>query len=450
MAVETSESLAHNSTPTKECTTATTSTSVKTGGNTEVTGVTSPVAIQSQSQTMIKGARAVNRDLKALRKQNIFEFEFPDDDDIFVIDFTINCGGLWEGINHTFRANISQNYPFTHPVVTCLDYSNTYHPNIQPSDGSICLGLLTSDGWKAMCTLTDLCIALSGMFFTPNWEHSLNQDVFTSYHDNKNEFYRRLKSLGALNLKSPGEFSPEKKEGSSSIPMEIPTIQNGEGIVSTAIAVTATAGSSAVLSSHENGSSSGKGSSSSSSRSGSGSGSGDNGNSAVDGRKGSSDSNGSDNTNGSAKKKKSDDTQCINGVLGIHITESDTLNPQNLPSSGIETESEVVTVSKGVSSNLRSQSQLKSPVQSQSQLNSVNQNQKNKLSSIATSIASSMATSAMRLIKSNQSGQNNGKKNSGKSCNSGQKQCQEEKESAEELLVLQPISATYSMVMREG
>ena len=134
---------------------------------------------------------------KILFKQKKFEVELPNEDNIFEVDLIIKCLGKWEGIVHRFRAKIPSNYPFTFPVINCLESEKSFHPNIQPSDGSVCLGILTSEGWKAMFSLTDVCTALCNMFLTPNWEHSLNQEVFELFHDNKNAFDDRLRSLGA-------------------------------------------------------------------------------------------------------------------------------------------------------------------------------------------------------------------------------------------------------------
>ena len=146
---------------------------------------------------IIVGTKAVNRDVKQLLKQNLYEIEFPNEDNIFEIDLIIKCEGDWEGIEHKFRAKIPPNYPFSFPTITCLDSEKAFHPNIQPSDGSICLGILTSEEWKAMYTLTDICAAISGMFRVPNWDHSLNQEAFELFHDKKGLFYSQLKALGA-------------------------------------------------------------------------------------------------------------------------------------------------------------------------------------------------------------------------------------------------------------
>ena len=184
--------------------------------------LTNPSVTQSKidsnnpNQAIINGAKAINQHLKILTKQNQYEFEFPVEDNIFIIDFIIKCEGLWKGINHKFRLNVPLNYPFTFPAIQCLESERSYHPNIQKSDGSICLNILSTEGWKAMYTLTDICIALSGMFLTPNWEHSLNQDVFTSYHDNRPDFFHKLKLLGALNNEKSLSYSTDISEEHSS------------------------------------------------------------------------------------------------------------------------------------------------------------------------------------------------------------------------------------------
>ena len=164
---------------------------------TEQSGSASTPSQTSTGYNSVMGTRAVSRDLKILFKQKKFEIELPNEDNIFEVDLIIKCLGKWEGIVHRFRAEIPSNYPFTFPVINCLESEKSFHPNIQPSDGSVCLGILTSEGWKAMFSLTDVCTALSNMFLTPNWEHSLNQEVFELFHDNKNAFDDRLRSLGA-------------------------------------------------------------------------------------------------------------------------------------------------------------------------------------------------------------------------------------------------------------
>lgn len=165
-----------------------------------------PTASSSSSPTatatasgIIVGTKAVNRDVKQLLKQNLFQIDFPSEDNIFEIDLIIKCEGDWEGMGHTFRAKIPPNYPFSFPTIMCLESEKAFHPNIQPSDGSICLGILTSEEWRAMYTLTDICTAISSMFRVPNWDHALNQEAFELFHDKKDQFYRRLKTLGATN-----------------------------------------------------------------------------------------------------------------------------------------------------------------------------------------------------------------------------------------------------------
>lgn len=161
------------------------------------TSTSSSSTTSASSSGIIVGTRAINRDVKLLLKQKLFEIDFPSEDNIFEIDLVIKCGGDWEGIVHKFRAKVPTNYPFSYPIITCLESEKAFHPNIQTSDGSICLGILTSEEWKAMYTLTDICNAISSMFFVPNWDHSLNQEAFELFHDNKEEYYRRLRALGA-------------------------------------------------------------------------------------------------------------------------------------------------------------------------------------------------------------------------------------------------------------
>jgi ubiquitin-protein ligase len=187
---------------------------------TEQTGTAPSPPVSSIAHNVVMGTRAVTRDLKILFKQKKFEIELPNEDNIFVVDFIIKCLGNWEGIVHRFRATIPSNYPFTFPSINCLESEKSFHPNIQPSDGSVCLGILTSEEWKAMYSLSDVCTALSDMFLCPNWEHSLNQEVFQLFHDDKKGFHDRIRSLGGFIATSEILSTPSNSEKAEDLVQE--------------------------------------------------------------------------------------------------------------------------------------------------------------------------------------------------------------------------------------
>jgi ubiquitin-protein ligase len=176
--------------------------------------------VSSTAHNVVIGTRAVTRDLKILFKQKRFEIELPNEDNIFVVDLIIKCLGNWEGIIHRFRATIPSNYPFTFPLINCLESEKSFHPNIQTSDGSVCLGILTSEEWKAMYSLSDVCTALSDMFLYPNWEHSLNQEVFQLFHDDKKGFHDRIRSLGGSIATSETLSTPSNSENADDLVQE--------------------------------------------------------------------------------------------------------------------------------------------------------------------------------------------------------------------------------------
>ena len=187
---------------------------------TEQTGTAPSPPVSSTAHNVVMGTRAVTRDLKILFKQKRFEIELPNEDNIFVVDFIIKCLGNWEGIVHRFRATIPSNYPFTFPLINCLESEKSFHPNIQTSDGSVCLGILTSEEWKAMYSLSDVCAALSDMFLSPNWEHSLNQEVFQLFHDDKKGFHDRIRSLGGSIATSETLSTPSTSENAEDLVQE--------------------------------------------------------------------------------------------------------------------------------------------------------------------------------------------------------------------------------------
>lgn len=187
---------------------------------TEQTDTAPSPPVSSTAHNVVMGTRAVTRDLKILFKQKRFEIELPNEDNIFVVDFIIKCLGNWEGIVHRFRATIPSNYPFTFPLINCLESEKSFHPNIQTSDGSVCLGILTSEEWKAMYSLSDVCTALSDMFLSPNWEHSLNQEVFQLFHDDKKGFHDRIRSLGGSIATSGTLSTPSNSENAEDLVQE--------------------------------------------------------------------------------------------------------------------------------------------------------------------------------------------------------------------------------------
>ena len=163
-----------------------------------------------------KGIIAIHRDITSLTASSLLKehvtIELPDDDDLFTIHLLLKCSGMWQGMKHKFILKLPPNYPFTHPTIHVLDSDRSFHPNIQVSDGSICSKLLTSEGWKSTCTLTDVVLSVQALFDSPDWDHALNLEALEMYQRNKEEFLSKLVSLGA----QPTEGKGAAATGSSS------------------------------------------------------------------------------------------------------------------------------------------------------------------------------------------------------------------------------------------
>ncbi len=159
-----------------------------------------------------KGLPTIMKQLKALKKQNkaaaalgegsgarACPFSMPVPDNFFTIDFQVSCRGAWEGIVYTFRVTLPEDYPFSAPTnVVCLQHANSLHPNIDASDGNVCVSMLR-DSWCPAFSLSDVAWGLAEIFAQPNWSHCLNNDALELWQHNRAGFYTRLRAQGATN-----------------------------------------------------------------------------------------------------------------------------------------------------------------------------------------------------------------------------------------------------------
>jgi len=153
-----------------------------------------------------KGKAAITRQLKSMKKKGKTKFNFPNGhSDVFRLSFTIKARGMWTGITHTFNVVLPPDFPFSAPLsVECNEYQNNLHPNIDPSNGNVCVDSLR-ESWSPSMTLEDVCWTLEQLFAEPGWDHSLNGEANTLFMGaegqaaNKMEFFKRLRSQGAKN-----------------------------------------------------------------------------------------------------------------------------------------------------------------------------------------------------------------------------------------------------------
>ena len=151
-----------------------------------------------KSKGFRKGIKAVFSQLRTVKK--FYEASVPDETDISVIEVAIKCKGMWTGVEAFFRIVLPnvQTFPLEAPKkVLAVNPSKMFHPNVDPTDGTVCLSLLSTD-WSPLTTLKDVCDALQTLFVCPNWGHSLNAECNTLHEKaHTGEFYQRLRQLGA-------------------------------------------------------------------------------------------------------------------------------------------------------------------------------------------------------------------------------------------------------------
>ena len=143
--------------------------------------ISSSTTMANSSAPVVEGKteavtlRILNRQFKELRKSE-FNCELPDDDDLFIINTTISSKGVWSGCEFVFQIKIPYNYPNTAPKVSCLSAHKCLHPNVDSTNGYICL-YLTNEGWRETCTLLDIVRAIDDIFVNPNWDHAITQET---------------------------------------------------------------------------------------------------------------------------------------------------------------------------------------------------------------------------------------------------------------------------------
>jgi ubiquitin-protein ligase len=168
--------------------------------------------------------KTVNRQLKELTKKNVYEFSLPDEDSFQRIHVNINAKGMWDGLSTEFQILISSNYPLSPPTVKCLKIYETFHPNVDPKDGSVCMHLITSDQWREVNTLTDVCIAIEDIFINPNFDHSLNHEALELFEKDIDIFKNKITS--SMSSSSPpilNEFKRSISSSGSNMHLNLPT-----------------------------------------------------------------------------------------------------------------------------------------------------------------------------------------------------------------------------------
>jgi len=89
----------------------------------------------------------------------------------------------------TFRLSLEfpENYPMKPPSVRFV--STIYHPNVNSSDGKICLNVLTRE-WTPLLKVSTLLLCVSALLSQPNPEDPLNEKAAAMLQERPAEFAR--------------------------------------------------------------------------------------------------------------------------------------------------------------------------------------------------------------------------------------------------------------------
>ena len=149
-----------------------------------------------------KGVKVIQKQLKGLIKAG-YKAYLPGNE-TYIVRIDLVCPGMWTGIVSTFEITVDPTeYPLKAPLmVTCVDVKKTFHPNIDPATGEVCLGSLITD-WSPMNSMEDIVHTLQTGFLCPNWA-GVNQDCTAMYNADVDHatFLHHLRSLGASGASS--------------------------------------------------------------------------------------------------------------------------------------------------------------------------------------------------------------------------------------------------------
>jgi ubiquitin-protein ligase len=127
----------------------------------------------------------------------------PDPNDIMSWTGTIQGarGSEWEGGIFRVSLKFTESYPIQPPTVTFLQ-PIPFHPNINPTSGSVCVTTLNQGGewgsWNDICTVL---VSLQCFLTAPNPNSRLNPGAGDLYNANRAAYMARVRQCVAESRK---------------------------------------------------------------------------------------------------------------------------------------------------------------------------------------------------------------------------------------------------------
>ena len=125
----------------------------------------------------------------------------PTDDDFFIwkITFPGQEGTPFEEGKFTIELNF-KNSNFPHSPPKCKFLTKIYHPNVNFSNGIICLNVFNSK-WRENMTINELVTAIFLLLGNPNLDHGLNSEALETYKNKTWTYVENVKNYIKLYAK---------------------------------------------------------------------------------------------------------------------------------------------------------------------------------------------------------------------------------------------------------
>ena len=103
-----------------------------------------------------------------------------------------NCA--YENMPIELQINIPKDYPYSAPEAYFI--SKIYHPNVNLSDGRICIASINN--WKSEYNILTILFSIYMLLYNPNPKSCLNSEAGNLYEKNKNQFKEKVKEYKGM------------------------------------------------------------------------------------------------------------------------------------------------------------------------------------------------------------------------------------------------------------